>query len=162
MDLFYFDAVSHLSDIVIWTVCKCLLQLTGIAILAVGIWMVVELYKYMELSTEFSATAPYVLIGTGALIILVGSLACCCTVKGQPVLLYIVSKSTLLWGDIPSYLMCLVDKLSCSSLTSKLFLTFALVKVGLPYVRFFPDMSSFSGLKILSGWIFLIWQISEF
>ncbi|PSN31396.1 Tetraspanin-7 [Blattella germanica] len=51
--------------------------------------MVVELYKYMELSTEFSATAPYVLIGTGALIILVGSLACCCTVKGQPVLLYI-------------------------------------------------------------------------
>ncbi|XP_069698201.1 tetraspanin-7-like [Periplaneta americana] len=63
--------------------------LTGIAILAVGIWMVVELYKYMELSTEFSATAPYVLIGTGALIILVGSLACCCTVKGQPVLLYI-------------------------------------------------------------------------
>lgn len=63
--------------------------LTGIAILAVGIWMVVELYKYMELSTEFSASAPYVLIGTGALIILVGSLACCCTVKGQPVLLYI-------------------------------------------------------------------------
>jgi len=63
--------------------------LTGIAILAVGIWMVVELYKYMELSTEFSATAPYVPIGTGALIILVGSLACCCTVKGQPVLLYV-------------------------------------------------------------------------
>jgi len=71
-------------------------QLTGIAILAVGIWMVVELYKYMELSTEFSATAPYVLIGTGALIILVGSLACCCTVKGQPVLLYIVSNNTRL------------------------------------------------------------------
>jgi hypothetical protein len=57
--------------------------------------MVVELYKYMELSTEFSATAPYVLIGTGALIILVGSLACCCTVKGQPVLLYIVSNTTV-------------------------------------------------------------------
>jgi hypothetical protein len=56
--------------------------------------MVVELYKYMELSTEFSATAPYILIGTGALIILVGSLACCCTVKGQPVLLYTVSNNT--------------------------------------------------------------------
>jgi hypothetical protein len=53
--------------------------------------MVVELYKYMELSTEFSASAPYVLIGTGAFIILVGSLACCCTLKGQPLLLYIVS-----------------------------------------------------------------------
>ena len=28
----------------------------------------------------------------------------------------------------------------------------------LPYVRVFPDISSFSGLKILSGRIFLIWQ----
>lgn len=64
--------------------------MSGIAILAIGIWMEVELYKYMELSTEFSGTAPYVLIGTGALIILIGSLACCCTVKGQPVLLYVV------------------------------------------------------------------------
>jgi len=63
--------------------------ISGIAILAIGIWMEVELYKYMEMSTEFSGTAPYVLIGTGALIILIGSLACCCTVKGQPVLLYV-------------------------------------------------------------------------
>ncbi|KAK4879723.1 hypothetical protein RN001_007869 [Aquatica leii] len=63
--------------------------LSGIVILAIGIWMEVELYKYMEISTEFSGTAPYVLIGTGALIILLGSFACCCTVKGQPVLLYV-------------------------------------------------------------------------
>ena len=28
------------------------------------------------------------------------------------------------------------------------------LELGLPYVRFFPDMSSFSVLKILSGWIF--------
>jgi hypothetical protein len=70
-----------------------LLQISGIAILAIGIWMEVELYKYMEMSTEFSGTAPYVLIGTGSLIILIGSLACCCTVKGQPVLLYVVSSN---------------------------------------------------------------------
>ncbi|XP_030768128.1 tetraspanin-7-like isoform X2 [Sitophilus oryzae] len=62
---------------------------SGIAILAIGIWMEVELYKYMEMSTAFSGTAPYVLIGTGSFIILIGSLACCCTVKGQPVLLYV-------------------------------------------------------------------------
>lgn len=62
---------------------------SGIAILAIGIWMEVELYKYMEMSTEFSGTAPYVLIGTGSLIIFIGTLACCCTVKGQPVLLYV-------------------------------------------------------------------------
>ncbi|KAJ8974805.1 hypothetical protein NQ317_000406 [Molorchus minor] len=62
---------------------------SGIAILAIGIWMEVELYKYMEMSTEFSGTTSYVLIGIGSLIILIGSLACCCTVKGQPVLLYV-------------------------------------------------------------------------
>ncbi|KAJ8865680.1 hypothetical protein PR048_033200 [Dryococelus australis] len=68
--------------------CAVLLQMTGIVILGIGIWMQVELYKYMELSADFSSTAPYVLLGTGALIVIVGSLACCCTVKGQPALLY--------------------------------------------------------------------------
>ncbi|CAH1102978.1 unnamed protein product [Psylliodes chrysocephalus] len=62
--------------------------ISGIIILAIGIWVQVELYKYMEMSTAFSSTAPYVLIATGSLIILVGSFACCCTVKGQPSLLY--------------------------------------------------------------------------
>lgn len=47
------------------------------------------------MSTEFSETAPYVLIGIGVLIILIGALACCCTVKGQPTLLYIVSITIL-------------------------------------------------------------------
>ncbi|XP_028137745.1 tetraspanin-6-like isoform X2 [Diabrotica virgifera virgifera] len=62
---------------------------SGIIILAIGIWVEVELYKYMEMSTAFNRTAPYVFIVTGLLIILVGSFACCCTVKGQPILLYI-------------------------------------------------------------------------
>lgn len=51
--------------------------------------MQVELHKYMELSADFSDTAPYVLVGTGALILFIGTLACCCTVKGQPALLYL-------------------------------------------------------------------------
>ncbi|CAH1961734.1 unnamed protein product [Acanthoscelides obtectus] len=71
------------------TLATAVMEVSGIAILAIGVWMEIELYKYMEMSTEFSGTAPYVLIGTGSLIILIGSLACCCTVKGQPVLLYI-------------------------------------------------------------------------
>uniref|UniRef100_T1IN95 Tetraspanin n=1 Tax=Strigamia maritima TaxID=126957 RepID=T1IN95_STRMM len=72
-------------------VSKLKIKLTGIVILAVGIWMEVELYKYMELTTNYYSAAPYILIGTGAIIILVGSLACCCTAKGQPVLLYLYS-----------------------------------------------------------------------
>lgn len=50
--------------------------------------MEVELYKYMEMSTEFSAHAPFVLIFLGTIIILLASFACCCTIKEHPYLLY--------------------------------------------------------------------------
>lgn len=59
--------------------------------MAAGILVKVEIYKYVEVSHEFSATAPYVFVGTGGFMLLLGLLACCCTAKGQPVLLYIVS-----------------------------------------------------------------------
>ena len=68
-----------------------LFQITGIAILALGIWMKVQLYMYMELTTIYYSEAPFVLMGTGALIVLVGSLACCCTAKGNACFLYLVS-----------------------------------------------------------------------
>lgn len=67
-----------------------LLQVTGIVILAIGIWTKVDLYKYLELSSIYQPEAPYVLIGVGAVIVLVGSLGCCCTVKGHSFLLYMV------------------------------------------------------------------------
>jgi len=66
-------------------------QLSGIAILALGIWMKVQLYIYVELTTMYYAEGPYVLIGIGAAIVLVGSLGCLCTVKGKSFLLYLVS-----------------------------------------------------------------------
>lgn len=52
--------------------------------------MQLELHKYLELSSDFSNSAPYVLVATGILIFVVGSLACFCTLKGQPALLYLV------------------------------------------------------------------------
>ncbi|XP_005107456.2 tetraspanin-7 [Aplysia californica] len=61
---------------------------TGIVILAIGIWTKVDLYKYLELSSIYQPEAPYVLIGVGAVIVLIGSLGCCCTVKGHSFLLY--------------------------------------------------------------------------
>lgn len=67
------------------------LQASGLAIFCAGIWMQVELHKYLELNSEYSSVAPYILVGTGAFILLVSSLACCCTVKGHPSLLYTVS-----------------------------------------------------------------------
>ncbi|XP_039763388.1 tetraspanin-7-like isoform X3 [Pararge aegeria] len=43
----------------------------------------------MELSPEFSGTAPLVIIGIASLIVLISSIAFSCIIKGQPVLLYI-------------------------------------------------------------------------
>ncbi|KAF4530160.1 hypothetical protein B566_EDAN001417 [Ephemera danica] len=50
-------------------------------------WM--SLARYLELSAEFSRLAPWLLLGCGGLIVIVASLACCCTMRGQPVMLYI-------------------------------------------------------------------------
>lgn len=62
--------------------------ITGIAILALGIWIKVDLYKYMELSSIYYKESPFILIGVGVVIVLVGSLGCCCTIKGNAILLY--------------------------------------------------------------------------
>ncbi|CAC5363628.1 TSPAN7 [Mytilus coruscus] len=65
-----------------------LFWVTGIAILALGIWTKVDLYKYMELSSIYYKESPYILIGVGVAIVVVGSLGCCCTIKGNTILLY--------------------------------------------------------------------------
>ncbi|KOB71712.1 Tetraspanin [Operophtera brumata] len=65
--------------------------LTGLFLLLVGLWAELDLYKYLELSPEFSGTAPHVLIGIAGLIILISSIAFSCIIKGQPVLLYILA-----------------------------------------------------------------------
>ncbi|KAJ2953750.1 hypothetical protein O0L34_g1377 [Tuta absoluta] len=66
-----------------------LIWLTGLVLLTVGLWALFDLYKYLELSPEFSGTAPHVLIGIASLIIVVSSVAFSCILKGQPVLLCI-------------------------------------------------------------------------
>ncbi|GFR15413.1 tetraspanin-7 [Trichonephila clavata] len=63
----------------------------GVVLLFVGLWMKISLHYLFELSDEYNEIIPYVFIGTGALILIVGFFACCCTVKGQPALLYILA-----------------------------------------------------------------------
>lgn len=63
----------------------------GVIILAVGVWIRVDLYKYMQVAANYYHETPYVLIGIGAGIVLIGILACCCTKKGHAALLYIFS-----------------------------------------------------------------------
>jgi hypothetical protein len=53
--------------------------------------MELQLHKYMELSTFFSTTIPFIFLGLGGSILCLSILACCCTAKGKVVLLYMVS-----------------------------------------------------------------------
>lgn len=67
---------------------------SGLAVLSCGVWMQHELTPYMRLNWSFLYGVPFIFISTGTLILFIGSLACCCTLKGQPSLLHLVKKKT--------------------------------------------------------------------
>ncbi|KAK1904366.1 Tetraspanin-7 [Dissostichus eleginoides] len=57
---------------------------TGVILLAVGVWGKVSLEAYFTLASEESTNAPYVLIGTGAIIVIFGLFGCFATCRGSP------------------------------------------------------------------------------
>ncbi|KAL2077368.1 hypothetical protein ACEWY4_026872 [Coilia grayii] len=57
---------------------------TGVILLAVGVWGKVSLEDYLHLDSENSTNAPYVLIGTGAIIVIFGLFGCFATCRGSP------------------------------------------------------------------------------
>ncbi|XP_034546690.1 tetraspanin-7 [Notolabrus celidotus] len=58
---------------------------TGVILLAVGVWGKVSLEAYFSLDADESTTnAPYVLIGTGATIVIFGLFGCFATCRGSP------------------------------------------------------------------------------
>ncbi|XP_026214405.1 tetraspanin-7 [Anabas testudineus] len=57
---------------------------TGVILLAVGVWGKVSLEAYLSLASEDSTNAPYVLIGTGATIVIFGLFGCFATCRGSP------------------------------------------------------------------------------
>lgn len=64
---------------------------TGVILLAIGIWSSDDLNDLIKLSSVYEPGPYYVLIVIGAIIILGGALACFATIKGQHFLLYILS-----------------------------------------------------------------------
>ncbi|MGH0188167.1 UNVERIFIED_CONTAM: hypothetical protein FKN15_028304 [Acipenser sinensis] len=64
---------------------------TGVILLAVGVWGKVSLEAYFSLVTEQSTNAPYVLIGTGAVIVIFGLFGCFATCRGSPWMLKMYS-----------------------------------------------------------------------
>lgn len=57
---------------------------TGVILLAVGVWGKVSLEAYITLVADESTNAPYVLIGTGAIIVIFGLFGCFATCRGSP------------------------------------------------------------------------------
>lgn len=66
-------------------------QFTGVILLAVGVWGKVSLESYLLLASDVSTNAPYVLIGTGAIIVIFGLFGCFATCRGSPWMLKLVS-----------------------------------------------------------------------
>ncbi|KAJ6663278.1 hypothetical protein lerEdw1_010414 [Lerista edwardsae] len=56
---------------------------SGIILLAVGIWGKVSLEVYFSLLNENATNVPYVLIGTGAVVVLLGTFGCFATCRGS-------------------------------------------------------------------------------
>ncbi|KAG5833508.1 tetraspanin-7-like [Anguilla rostrata] len=58
--------------------------ITGLILLAVGVWGKLMLGPYISLIAENSTNAPYVLIGTGTAIVVFGLFGCFATCRGSP------------------------------------------------------------------------------
>lgn len=67
-----------------------MLKIIGASVLAIGIWTKVQLSQYLELTELYYEQAPYIMIGVGALILLVAIGGFFCTAKDKIALLYMV------------------------------------------------------------------------
>ncbi|XP_043275201.1 tetraspanin-7-like [Venturia canescens] len=62
---------------------------SGLLMLCVGIGMRIQLRDYVDMSVEGSGAALLALACLGALVVVAATLACCCTARGHPALLYL-------------------------------------------------------------------------
>ena len=68
--------------------------------LIIGVWMILQLHKYVETpdNSRVSTALPLTFMGLAASIMVLASLACCCTAKGKVPLLYLVSLPSTFCG----------------------------------------------------------------
>ncbi|KAJ7320651.1 hypothetical protein JRQ81_020162, partial [Phrynocephalus forsythii] len=78
------QATSEANHCISKALLKEMGQITGVILLAVGVWGKLTLGTYISLIAENSTNAPYVLIGTGTTIIVFGLFGCFATCRGSP------------------------------------------------------------------------------
>lgn len=67
-------------------------QLAGGAVMAVGVWTLVEKSDYISLlNSSFYTTSAYILIAAGVIVIVTGIIGCCGTLKEMKSYLMVVS-----------------------------------------------------------------------
>ncbi|KAL0115511.1 hypothetical protein PUN28_010792 [Cardiocondyla obscurior] len=62
---------------------------SGLLMLCIGIWMRIQLRDYVNISVQGSGAALLALASLGAVLAVAAVLACCCTARGHPALLYL-------------------------------------------------------------------------
>lgn len=101
------------------------LQLAGVAILGVGIWVKVDsgsvlnfLGKIDNMPTELSQVlnVGYLLIAVGILLVIIGFLGCCGAMKESKCMLLLVGCCLLFYRDLNKYFDILVHILDCRAL----------------------------------------------
>lgn len=75
-------------------VCAPPPQVTGVLLLSVGLWWAFMLGPYLLLISSGPSIGPYVLMGTGAAVVLFGLFGCFATCRGRPWMLRLVSPLT--------------------------------------------------------------------
>ncbi|CAL1674680.1 unnamed protein product [Lasius platythorax] len=87
---------KRLETVATMTCMKTLLMLfnfifwaSGLLMLCIGIWMRIQLRDYMNMNVQGSGAALLALASLGAVLAVAAVLACCCTARGHPALLYL-------------------------------------------------------------------------
>ncbi|XP_050458681.1 tetraspanin-7-like [Cataglyphis hispanica] len=87
---------KRLETVATMTCMKTLLMLfnfifwaSGVLMLCIGIWMRIQLQDYMNMNVQGSGAALLALACLGAVLAVAAVLACCCTARGHPALLYL-------------------------------------------------------------------------
>lgn len=79
-------------------------QLAGGAVLAVGVWTLVEKSDYISLlSSSFYSASAYILIGAGAIVIATGIIGCCATLREKKSLLIVVKWISYTCDRVPRW-----------------------------------------------------------
>lgn len=86
-----------------WVPNSAFVQLAGGAVLAVGMWTLLEKSSYISLlNSNFYSASAYILIAAGAIVIVTGIIGCCATLKEIRSLLIVVrcTQNSPLWQRV--------------------------------------------------------------